>query len=261
MVQSQELTSGVETDLLARLIDPNGTVHPYVNLTPWKDDQYRPRVAWDGSQFVVVWQDQRTDLGGDWSLEQIDARSDLMGMRISAGGGRHRPAGIRLLEQPDRRGVPERRGVRRHDADRGIVRAERRRRSRTTGSATSSSARAATLAGRGGVGGPDGRRRAAVGELRLGRHHRPRRAVAAYAWDFGDGETSTEADPTHLYTVGGPYVATLTVTDNGGAQTMQEVLVEAVAPNVPPVAVASSNITSGPVAARRDLLRGRLVRP
>src|SRR4029079_5421917 len=50
MVQSQELTSGVETDLLGRLIDPNGTVHPYFNLTPWKDDQYRPRVAWDGSQ-------------------------------------------------------------------------------------------------------------------------------------------------------------------------------------------------------------------
>ena len=86
MVQSQELTSGTETDLLGRLIDPNGTVHPYVNLTPWKDDQYRPRVAWDGSQFVVVWQDQKTDLGGDWSLEQIDARSDLMGMRISPAG-------------------------------------------------------------------------------------------------------------------------------------------------------------------------------
>ena len=29
-------------------------MHPYVNLTPWKDDQYRPRVAWDGSQFVLV---------------------------------------------------------------------------------------------------------------------------------------------------------------------------------------------------------------
>jgi len=94
MVQSQELTSGVETDLLARLIDPDGTVHPYVNLTPWKDDQYRPRAAWDGSQFVVVWQDQKTDVGGDWSLEQIDARSDLMGMRISAAGAIIDPQGF-----------------------------------------------------------------------------------------------------------------------------------------------------------------------
>lgn len=36
------------------------------------------------------------------------------------------------------------------------------------------------------------------------------------------------------------------MTDNGGAQTIQEVLVEAVEPNVPPVAVASSDVTSGP---------------
>ncbi|MDD9206390.1 PKD domain-containing protein, partial [Georgenia sp. 10Sc9-8] len=34
-----------------------------------------------------------------------------------------------------------------------------------------------------------------------------------YAWDFGDGETSTEANPTHTYTDAGNYTATLTVTD------------------------------------------------
>ena len=100
MVQSQELTSGTETDLLGRLIDPDGTVHPYVNLTPWKDDQYRPRVAWDGSQFVVVFQDQKTDLGGDWSLEQIDARSDLMGMRISPTGTVIDPQGFVFSNSP-----------------------------------------------------------------------------------------------------------------------------------------------------------------
>jgi PKD repeat protein len=71
--------------------------------------------------------------------------------------------------------------------------------------------------------------------------------VTAYAWDFGDGETSSETSPSHSYTAGGPYVATLTVTDNGGAQTTQEVLVQAIAPNAPPVAVASSDISSGPM--------------
>ena len=71
--------------------------------------------------------------------------------------------------------------------------------------------------------------------------------VTAYGWDFGDGETSSETSPSHSYAVGGPYVATLTVTDNGGAQTTQEVLVQAIAPNVPPVAVASSDISSGPM--------------
>ncbi|WP_370517512.1 ThuA domain-containing protein [Pseudactinotalea sp. HY160] len=34
-----------------------------------------------------------------------------------------------------------------------------------------------------------------------------------YAWDFGDGSTSTEANPTHTYTGAGNYTATLTVTD------------------------------------------------
>jgi glucose/arabinose dehydrogenase len=37
-----------------------------------------------------------------------------------------------------------------------------------------------------------------------------------YAWDFGDGTTSTEAEPTHSYTANGRYTAELTVTDPGG---------------------------------------------
>ena len=47
-VQSQELTSGVENDLLCRVIDATGTVGPQINLTPWSGNQYRPRVSWDG---------------------------------------------------------------------------------------------------------------------------------------------------------------------------------------------------------------------
>lgn len=34
-----------------------------------------------------------------------------------------------------------------------------------------------------------------------------------YHWQFGDGQTSTEANPTHVYTVKGIYTATLTVND------------------------------------------------
>ncbi|MGP3971753.1 PQQ-dependent sugar dehydrogenase [Streptomyces sp. 6N223] len=37
-----------------------------------------------------------------------------------------------------------------------------------------------------------------------------------YAWDFGDGGSSTEANPTHTYTENGEYTATLTVTDATG---------------------------------------------
>ncbi|MGW7282792.1 PQQ-dependent sugar dehydrogenase, partial [Streptomyces sp. NPDC054844] len=37
-----------------------------------------------------------------------------------------------------------------------------------------------------------------------------------HAWDFGDGATSTAADPSHTYTADGQYTATLKVTDTTG---------------------------------------------
>lgn len=37
-----------------------------------------------------------------------------------------------------------------------------------------------------------------------------------YLWDFGDGNTSTEANPTHTYTANGNFAVTLTVTDTTG---------------------------------------------
>nr|WP_258873013.1 PQQ-dependent sugar dehydrogenase [Streptomyces sp. M7] len=38
----------------------------------------------------------------------------------------------------------------------------------------------------------------------------------SYAWTFGDGATSTAANPSHTYTADGQYTATLKVTDPGG---------------------------------------------
>jgi hypothetical protein len=40
--------------------------------------------------------------------------------------------------------------------------------------------------------------------------------IAAYRWDFGDGTTATDAQPTHAFAVRQPYVVTLTVTDESG---------------------------------------------
>ena len=40
--------------------------------------------------------------------------------------------------------------------------------------------------------------------------------TVTYAWDFGDGETSTEKDPVHTYASKGEYTVTLTVTDEQG---------------------------------------------
>ncbi len=42
-------------------------------------------------------------------------------------------------------------------------------------------------------------------------------SVMGWSWNFGDGGTSTEQNPSHTYTAGGTYTVSLTVTDDGGA--------------------------------------------
>lgn len=45
-------------------------------------------------------------------------------------------------------------------------------------------------------------------------------SAASWMWDFGDGTTSTEQNPVHVYQEGGYYIATLTATgQNGGTET------------------------------------------
>ena len=41
--------------------------------------------------------------------------------------------------------------------------------------------------------------------------------IVSYSWNFGDGGTSTQQNPTHTYSSAGNYTATLTVTDDDGA--------------------------------------------
>lgn len=41
--------------------------------------------------------------------------------------------------------------------------------------------------------------------------------IVSYLWNFGDGSTSGEQSPTHVYTTPGTYTVTLTVTDNEGS--------------------------------------------
>lgn len=41
-------------------------------------------------------------------------------------------------------------------------------------------------------------------------------SAVSWSWDFGDGQTSTEKDPVHVYDQGGYYRATLTATDKDG---------------------------------------------
>jgi PKD repeat protein len=49
----------------------------------------------------------------------------------------------------------------------------------------------------------------------------------SYLWDFGDGNTSTESNPTHAYLANGDYVVSLTVTKCGETSTsLQSVLID-----------------------------------
>jgi RHS repeat-associated protein len=43
-------------------------------------------------------------------------------------------------------------------------------------------------------------------------------SISSYQWNFGDGGTATGATPTHTYTTASTFTASLTVTDNSGAQ-------------------------------------------
>ena len=57
----------------------------------------------------------------------------------------------------------------------------------------------------------------------------------SWSWDFGDGTTSTEQNPTHTYTSLGEYPVELTVVDDTGAIATDETSVTIEIPNSPPL--------------------------
>lgn len=48
-------------------------------------------------------------------------------------------------------------------------------------------------------------------------------SAVTWNWNFGDGKTSTEKDPVHVYEEGGYYIATLTASDGSGGSVTKEV--------------------------------------
>ncbi|MDD2260238.1 MAG: PKD domain-containing protein [Acholeplasmataceae bacterium] len=75
--------------------------------------------------------------------------------------------------------------------------------------------------------------------------------ATSWSWDFGDGNTSTEKNPVHTYTVAGTYNVTLTATNAAGSDTKEMIGIEATGSGgggespASPVVSFSANVTSG----------------
>ncbi len=244
LVQSNELTSGVETDLVAQQIFSDGSLGTAVNLTPWPGNQYRPRVAWDGSQFIVVFNDQKNRFAPQ-TLEQLDARSDLFGMRISPGGAIVDPKGFAFSTSPLAEAFPN------ITASGGVALL-------TNSLMRNEAPFAAYRVGvtRYGVGGNAWPVASAGANVSSGvvpftvnfnsaGSSDPDGSIAAYLWEFGDGTSSTQANPSHLYTTAGNYVAHLTLTDNEGGTSVNTVAIQAKNQNQLPIAVGTAVPAAG----------------
>ncbi len=71
--------------------------------------------------------------------------------------------------------------------------------------------------------------------------------ITSYLWDFGDGNTSTAANPSHTYAAAGGYTVTLTVTDNEGATGNDTATATVSDPNAAPTA-----LVNGPYSGDED---------
>jgi PKD repeat protein len=77
--------------------------------------------------------------------------------------------------------------------------------------------------------------------------------IASYAWDFGDGASSTSMNPTHTYAGAGTFTVKLTVTDNGGLTNSVSHQVTTTAPGVTTLAADSFTRTAATGWGAADL--------
>ena len=233
-LQSAPLTSTSETDLVGVIVNGDGTHRAAVNLTPWLGNQYNPKVAWNSTHYVAVFQDQINRFAL-FTLDQLDARSDLFGMRITADGVKVDPMGFVFSASPAAEGWPNVTAGNGLTLLTGAVMLNQRFDAyrigyQIRGAGSNQWPVAVASANTAGGNVPLSVNFSSVGSTDLDG------TVASYLWDFGDGTTSTQPSPQHTYNAPGRYVATLTVTDNLGAKTSETVSIDASAPNQLPVA-------------------------
>lgn len=69
--------------------------------------------------------------------------------------------------------------------------------------------------------------------------------IVLYSWDFGDGSTSEEINPSHVFDIEGQYQVILTVADANGQEDTDSILITVNTTNLAPQAVATSDISTG----------------
>jgi PKD repeat protein len=73
-----------------------------------------------------------------------------------------------------------------------------------------------------------------------------------YLWDFGDGSTSSDVNPSYQYPISGTYTVTLTVTNTVGSDTFVDtvdvfqLLLNPPGGNSPPVRLSTPNPLAEP---------------
>lgn len=73
--------------------------------------------------------------------------------------------------------------------------------------------------------------------------------IAGYTWDFGDGGSSSQSNPSHVYSSAGTYIARVVVRDDDGATATASIQITVSAPNQPP----SVNLTASPTSGHAPL--------
>ena len=79
-------------------------------------------------------------------------------------------------------------------------------------------------------------------------------SIAEYAWDFGEGATSTDENPTHVYASAGTRTVTLTVRDDAGATKTASKQAVATDPVVASLSCVDASAPGGFVACKLKLI-------
>jgi PKD repeat protein len=231
--------AAANNDVLGRIMLADGTLSTATFvISDALDKQLNPSVAWNGSEFVVAWEDKRN------AVIYFDERTEVFAARVSEAGVLDDPDGFAFGDAARPEILPAVAGV----GGGTLIAASSFR----DAPAFQAYRIAYQLLGNDNIrpvavasGSPDSGEVPLTVAFSAAGSHDPDGWIDSYAWNFGDGNFGTVASPSHDYTLPGEFLATLTVTDNEGASTSNVVPIVVSPVNQAPVAIATADPSSG----------------